>query len=154
MIQRIQTIYLLIAGLFPAITLFVPVILFGDPATNRWLTMSSLGYDATLVQEMVGRVPYGLLLFTVIAMVEPLMAIFGYKNRKRQLTRANIALSANILWYAAFAAYAWSVSSRLALPVSIEPAVAAPLLAVISLLLAKRGILRDEALVRAADRIR
>lgn len=109
MIQRIQSLYLLIAGIFPAITLFAPVLIYGDPASDRWMTMTSLGYDATLVQEMAGRTPYGLLFFTVVLSVIPLFAIFDFKNRRRQIQRTNIALFSGLLWYVALTAYALSV---------------------------------------------
>lgn len=152
MIQRIQTIYLFLAGILPAITLFVPVMLFGSG--NKWFTMSSLSYDTALVPELAGSFPIGLGVFTLLAIVLAFVALAGYKNRKSQLRKVALAILANALWYVTFAFYTFSLSSRMKMDHWFKEWCFLPLLAIVFLFLARRGILKDEALVRAADRIR
>lgn len=152
MIQRIQTLYLLLAGLFPAFTLFVPLVVLSNAID--WLSLNSLGYEATAFPEMAGRHPYGLLVFTVLAVVLPLIALFGYKNRKKQMKWVNVSMLINVLWYVALVVYTLSVQHRTDTIMNVQVGCAFPLLALLVLFLAKRAIKHDEALVRAADRIR
>lgn len=152
MIQRIQTIYLFLAGILPAITLFVPVMLFGSG--NKWFTMSSLSYDTALVPELAGSFPIGLGVFALLAIVLAFVALAGYKNRKSQLRKVALAILANALWYVNFAFYTFSLSNRMKMDPWFNLWCFLPLLAIVFLFLARRGILKDEALVRAADRIR
>lgn len=152
MIQRIQSIYLLLAGIFPAITFFVPISHY--TGQDKSLIMYSLGYDANMCQEMIGNRPYGLLILTVLAVIIPLLTIFGFKNRKRQIHQINLSVLVNIGWYITYAAYAFSISSNMNLDYSFDVCAILPILALISLKLASRAIKKDEALIKAADRIR
>lgn len=152
MIQRIQTLYLLLAGLLPAFTFFFPVALLvkGD----AWLTMTSIGYDMANVGEMAGRHPWGLAVMAALSVLLPFVALFSYKNRKRQLSWVHCALTSNMVWYLSLIAYAFSAAGKSGLSLSFALCCLLPLLAMVALWMARRGIRHDEALVRAADRIR
>lgn len=152
MIQRIQSLYLLLAGIFPAITLFSSVMLFSEG--EKWLTLSSMGYDATLVPEYAGKHPYGLTVLTFLSIVLAIVALFGYKNRKTQLRKVFFAICSNVLWYVACAAYSFAVVDATKLSAWFDFTIFFPLLAIVALFMARRGIRKDEELVRAADRIR
>lgn len=152
MIQRIQTLYLLVAGIFPAISLFVPLVVFSKGA--RWASMSAFGCESALVQELAGFHPYGLLVFTLLASLSALYAIFGYKNRKSQIKKVYLTIVFNVIWYVALGAYTYSVSERIGLGYTFTISALLPIIALIALFLALKGIRKDEALVRAADRIR
>ena len=160
MIQRIQSIYLVLAGIFSAFTCFVPVATFANANGQApvWFHMSSIEYYGSVsfdsLSEMASRHPWGLAVMAVIATIPAFVSIFCFKNRKRQIKMANMATWGNVIWYVAFAAYAFSVKSRLAFDFSFEVGCLFPLLSLITLFLAKRAIKHDEALVRAADRIR
>ena len=154
MIQRIQSIYLVLAGIFPAFTFFVPLVCFTSQDANKWLTINSLGYDATLFPEMAGRHPYGMLVFAALAVILSWVAIFAFKNRKKQIKLVNWAITCNVMWIVAAIGYSFFVSSRTATSISPELGLCFPILALITQFLAKHAIKRDEALVRAADRIR
>ena len=80
--------------------------------------------------------------------------MFTYKNRKKQIKITNLAMASNLMWYISFAAYILSVQSRTATSLHFELGCLFPILAIIVLYLAKRAIKHDEALIRAADRIR
>ena len=159
MIQRIQTLYLLVAGIFPVISLFVPLVVFSEGA--RWASMSAFGCESALVQELAGFHPYGLLVFTLLASLSALYAIFGYKNRKSQIKKVYLTIVFNVMtivfnviWYVALGAYTYSVSERIGLGYTFTISALLPIIALIALFLALKGIRKDEALVRAADRIR
>lgn len=152
MIQRIQSLYLLLAGIFPAITLFSSVMLFSKD--EKWITLSSMGYDATMIPEFAGKHPYGLTIFTFLSVVLAIVALFGYKNRKTQLRKVFFAICSNILWYVSCAAYSYAVVDATKLSPWFNFTILFPLLAIVALFMARRGIQKDEELVRAADRIR
>ncbi len=147
MIQRIQSIYLVLAGLFPAFTLFVPAAAFTGKGGE--FTLSSLAFwPATGL-----RSPYELTVLVAAAIVLPLVAVFAYSNRKKQVKLASIAQGVNVLWYVAFAVSCITTNGSDA-AYSFRLGCLFPLLALIVLFLAKKAIKRDEALIRAADRIR
>ncbi|MFR1988399.1 MAG: DUF4293 domain-containing protein, partial [Prevotellamassilia sp.] len=111
MIQRIQSIYLLLAGIFPAITVFTPLVQFDKG--DKWITLMGAGYDTVMLPELAGVVPYGLWIFTLLSVLLPFIAIFGYKHRKKQMHTANFAIVANLLWYGALAAYTLAMQERM-----------------------------------------
>ena len=153
MIQRVQSIYLLLAGLFPAITFFVPI-LHWTGENNQGLTMYSLGYDATLYPEMAGVKLPVLAIFTAILFLVPLITIFRYKKRRAQLKFINFTLCCAAAWYITFAVDAFSVMNQTGMQPSFDVCVLLPLLGIVSLVMARRAIRKDEELIRAADRIR
>lgn len=153
MIQRIQSIYLLLAGLFPAITFFVPILHF-TADNKQYLTMYSLGYDAAMYPEMAGVKLPALAVFTFIAILIPLLTIFVYKKRRLQIRLINITICSIIAWYVAFAAHVFSIVNEMNLSMSFDVCAVLPLLSIITLLMAHRSIRKDEELIRAADRIR
>lgn len=152
MIQRIQTVYLFLAGIVPAITFFVPLIIFTDG--TRWANMTAIGYDSLQVQELAGNHPYGVMFFTALSITIALIAVFGYKNRKAQIRKAYFALLSNVLWYVTLGTYAYSISERANL--SLTPAICSllPVLSILLIVMAIKAIHKDEELVRSADRIR
>ncbi len=153
MIQRIQSIYLVLAGLFPAFTLFVPIIAFANASVV--FTMSGVGYEnVAQMAEMQGRHPYGLLFFAVCSIVISFLSIFAFKNRKKQMKQVKWGVCINVLWYIAFVVYVLSVKSRTSTDLSFEFGCLFPFFSILMQILAKHAIKRDEDLVRAADRIR
>lgn len=152
MIQRIQTLYLLLAGLVPAITFFVPLVVFSEG--TRWASMSAIGYDSVLVEELAGKHPYGVLVCTLLSIVAAFVTIFGYKNRSTQIRKSYCVILSNVLWYVTLGAYAYSVSQRTNL--SLTPTISSllPIVAIFLTVLAIKAIRKDEERVRSVDRIR
>lgn len=152
MIQRIQSIYLALAAAFSAFPFFVPLVLF--TCGDKWFSMNNVGYDGAQLAEMTGRHPYGLAVWGIAVIVLALVSIFTFKNRKKQVRLTNWAIFANILWYVALVCYAFSVKSRTNTDLHFEIGCLFPLVSLIVLFLARKAIKHDDALVRAADRIR
>jgi hypothetical protein len=151
MIQRIQSIYLLLASAVLASPMFLPLATAsGDPVALA-ATGDNFFADGTYwVKEFPGGMS---LLF---AAVFSIYAIFLYKNRPRQMRLAGGMAILTILFSVLFASlgyfYAKSLpagsSTQLGLG-SAFPVVALPLL-----ILAYRAIKKDEDLVRSSDRLR
>lgn len=157
MIQRKQTLFLLLAALCGGLTFLFPVETFmqGD---RRFLLRTAGLYlpDGTPVVDAGLKVPFHVLLGFLSAVF--LAVIFLYRQRKRQLA---IVRSANLLLIGATVfLFITSNSVRAWLEqgghvVSMYGASAfLPLVMIVSAFLAERGIRRDEQLVRGMDRLR
>lgn len=146
MLQRIQTLYLLAtAGLLAAM-------LFADFAT-----VTAGAEVQTLTAFGVYGNDYYLFALIALAIVATLTAVFSYKKRRFQirLCFALLVLLAGIMAFIAL--YVLRMKEALeAVPHAMRYSLvnAFPLVALILVYLAYRGIVRDEALVRALDRIR
>lgn len=80
-------------------------------------------------------------------------AIVGFRNRPRQAKLCVVNMLLLIVWYALAAFYTLHVGYR-DYSFHTNLAICFPLIAIILYWMARRGVLADEKLVRAADRIR
>ena len=156
MIQRIQSVYLLLAGLLPAFTFWVPLMRFLDEKSGNFQTLYGLAvqtYGTAPAAGADGR-PWGLIVMGILCVIMPIFTIFGYKNRKVQMRKTKLALLLIVLYYAALAFHTYAYASATGLTPAFAAGSLLPLLSFVCLWLALRAIRKDEALVRAADRIR
>lgn len=150
MIQRIQTLYLLAVVILGILLVWMPVVQFVSPEEAAELQIYEL--------NALGGAPlqglWGLLVTTLLIPVLALTDIFLYKKRLVQ-ARLNIFLAMLCLgYYGVLAIYIWLAKMSLGLDWHILPCASFPLICLVLTLMATRRILKDEALVRAADRIR
>ena len=133
MIQRIQTLYLLIVTALMAVTLFAPIATFSSADAVYTLGAFSLAGDG----ESQSTLWMGIVL--VIATVLPLVTIFLFKRRQLQvrLCGASNALSDIAIEHKQLG---WAAPM--------------PLVSLVLTYLAGRAIFKDELLVRSLDRIR
>ena len=150
MIQRIQTLYLLTIVILGVTLCFQPVLQFVSPEEAAELQVYEL--------SALGGAPlpgvWGLMLATLLIPVLALVDIFLYKKRVLQ-ARLNIFTAMLCLgYYGVLAIYVWQAKLALGTDWHILPWAAIPLVCFVLTLMATRRILKDEALVRAADRLR
>ena len=150
MIQRIQTIYLLAVVALGIALIWLPVVQLVTPEEAAELQIWEL--------TALGGVPlqglWGLTLTTILIPVLALIDIFLFKKRLVQ-ARLNIFLAMLCLgYYGVLAIYIWQAKLALDVDWNILPYASFPLICFVLTLMATRRILKDEALVRAADRIR
>ena len=150
MIQRIQTLYLLAVVALGIALIWLPVLQLVTPEEAAELHIYEL--------SAIGGAPlqglWGLLLTTILIPVLALVDIFLYKKRILQ-ARLNIFLTMLCLgYYGVLAIYVWQAKLALGVEWHILPWASFPLICMVLTLMATRRILKDEALVRAADRIR
>ena len=150
MIQRIQTLYLLAVEALGIALIWLPVLQLVTPEEAAELRIYEL--------SAVGGAPlqglWGLLLTTILIPALALVDIFLYKKRILQ-ARLNIFLTMLCLgYYGVLAIYVWQAKLALGVEWHILPWASFPLICMVLTLMATRRILKDEALVRAADRIR
>ena len=176
MIQRIQTIYLLIAALLCIACLCLPIGRFfnGDGETvaflyNLWVHVPYAGPVGSTIttatdaaEPVLAEVAAGQHLFTPWALFAQLLLIttllvfdiFLYRTRLVQSRLAMFCCILLVLWYVVYAVFAVQLATSLHLNYSARPWAAFPAVACIFAFLAFRSILKDEALVRSLDRLR
>ena len=130
--------------------IFLPVLQLVTPEEAAELPIYEL--------SAIGGAPlqglWGLLLTTILIPALALVDIFLYKKRILQ-ARLNIFLTMLCLgYYGVLAIYVWQAKLALGVEWHILPWASFPLICMVLTLMATRRILKDEALVRAADRIR
>ena len=150
MIQRIQTLYLLAVVALGIALIWLPVLQLVSPEEAAELQIYEL--------SAIGGVPlqglWGLLVTTILIPALALVDIFLYKKRILQ-ARLNIFLVMLCLgYYGVLAIYVWQAKLALGVDWHVLPWASFPLICMVLTLMATRRILKDEALVRAADRIR
>jgi hypothetical protein len=156
MIQRIQTLFLFLSIVVNIIAFFFPFVSFVSDYNYYKLSalqLENLTPDAESIFSSIITYPIvGLLILSIALAV---VTISKFKNRSHQLkiNKLNIfiliILIAGILF-----GYTNYIEKEIAAQSSFEIGAYFPLGSLLFLLLANRFILKDEKLVRSADRLR
>lgn len=152
MIQRIQSVYLLIAAILMAVVVCTPLaVLIG--ASDSFYLFKSMGVfenGLTLVYPS-----WGIAVCAVISALISFVSIFLFKKRKLQIKMSYVSIVFIILFYAAFAAYLYTGQVALEAKFSkVEYGLALPAISLIVMVLALTKIKADERLVQSLNRIR
>ena len=103
-----------------------------------------------VILGMVHFLVWPLFVLQMLASAVSLYTIFQFKRRKTQAALCLACIFVNIIWYVVLAV----LIHQGKLPEQLPYTACLPLIAAIFCFLARKGILADEKLVRAADRIR
>ncbi len=145
MIQRVQTIWLLLACVCAFLTLQFPFY------TGHLKTLADAQVGQNVMTPLTAKDSMPILILTVASGIGSLIAIFLFKDRKLQM---RITLSNFIISIITVALYFLNIKNNYAemsLPlITCVFAFAVP----VFLLLAFRGIYRDQKLVKSVDRLR
>ena len=128
MIQRIQTLYLLICSVLTVVCMYFEV-----GAENH---------------------PWALTAIMAVTGILEFMGIFLFRRRALQMRLCTFCIILLVGWYAALVAFAYILGDGLVGEFRPQLWAAIPAINAILLYLAFRGILRDEMLVRSLDRLR
>jgi len=157
MLQRIQTVYLLLIVVLSILTLFMPVANLINKADLQSL-IYSVNYKGVFLENngvstFISSV-WGLTAIAAIVPIVSIVTIFLYKNRKLQvrLSFFNMVLMAG--YYALLTIYLWFACLNLNTDWSLKIYTAFPLVNIILNTLAIRAIAKDEALVKSLNRLR
>lgn len=159
MVQRIQTLYLLLVIVCGVLLAVFPPVTFLTSSLENEQHLYEMTF--TGIQDIsVGEVPVTVMntvSLSIIAIIIPLLAlvdIFLFRKRilQARLNVVNILLCVG--YYAILAVYIWFAKMNLYVDWHLTVWAGLPLVSIVLLFMAIRAILRDEALVRAADRLR
>jgi ABC-type spermidine/putrescine transport system permease subunit I len=155
MIQRIQSLYLLLISLLSALFLAGRFSTF-HKSTGSEIVMNisgiwDKGSEGNLT-NIGNLVPLsGILILTALI---SFVAIFLYKHRKLQMKVTITIIILSVITVALIVFYALSVILKYKAEINPGAEMILPLLVIISGILAYRGIKRDEKLVKSYDRLR
>lgn len=149
MIQRKQSIFLLLAVAAMIVCLCLPIGSMQAGSTQLGQSSAVPSVYNLGIYTSTGFAAHPLpFVDLVIAGTLSFICIFLYRWRKTQMRACLISIVLCVLWYGCFAGE-WAL-------IGFKPhwACALPLVAIVFLALAYRGVRADERLVRSADRIR
>ncbi len=153
MIQRIQSLFLLLVIICLGTMILIPIATFTDSVT--WMTSGIVGLED-------GQSASGVLPFPIQGIIIGLIALtafilFSYKNRKRQMALGRI----NFLLILGLVVLIYLSIDRISSDLGMELknvnygfSTYLPIIALGFHLMANRGIKRDEDLIRSVDRLR
>lgn len=153
MLQRIQTVYLLLITVLMVILLFLPlaVVQSGNQVFTFDVTgVRSIGEQSELVYPF-----WGLFALAAIIALLALVTVFLYKKRILQIRLCVFNAILMVCFYGLFLFLGYDLKGSLEpLSLSVRLALCIPLICLILDYLAIRNIGADEILVRSLDRLR
>ena len=157
MIQRIQTVYLILVAVLMTLAAVLPVAEYFDVAKNIVYQLDMRGFiqlnpDGTFLSAIsTNPVTF---IFGIILVVT-IMTIFKYKNRKQQFRLCTVNFLLILIYTIVLAVVIFVGKNKL---VGTELTLKIPavfsIVALILNYLAMRGIAKDENLVKSMDRLR
>lgn len=144
MIQRIQTVYLLLATLISSGLIFV-FNLWVDEAGVEFFAMDAFGTDDVLLKSM------SVLFFVSAAWT--LLAILKFQNRKLQFVLGRLSILINFILLGILVYFTQNLSGEINVS---EKGIGLliPILTIVFVALANKAIKKDEELVKSVDRLR
>ncbi|MEI6122591.1 MAG: DUF4293 domain-containing protein [Bacteroidota bacterium] len=147
MLQRIQSLYLLVVVIAYVLLFFFPVAQF---------SANGMVYSFSLLEITNGNsnstIP--LIIAVVLLIITVLLTIFLYKKRVLQIKITGILVLAHIGFILALFYAAGTVTKSVDAVATYDAAAYIALVPLIFLVLANRAIRKDEKLVRSNDRLR
>ncbi len=157
MLQRRQSLFLLIAIMVIGFSFLLPVARYtqGD-AMYRFTLLGLTTAEGRLVADAELNVPFGLLMGLLAVML--VVIVLQFRDRPRQLRFVRFAYVFVLVIGASLYITHNSIKAYLEQAAPVEAftggAALAPVLVLVLLFLAQRGIRKDEELVRSVDRLR
>lgn len=144
MIQRIQSVYLLLATLLSSVLVFV-LNLWVDEAGVKFFALDAFDTDNVLLKSM------SVLFFVSAAWT--LLAIFKFKNRKLQFVLGRLSILINFILLGILVYFTQNLSGEITVS---EKGIGLliPILTIVFVVLANKAIKKDEELVKSVDRLR
>jgi hypothetical protein len=147
-IQRIQTVYLIIAIILMVVFAFFPALSF--ELGGREFVYGALETGKVGVTHFD---PLMLMLIVLISLLA-LIDIFLYKNLQRQMTVCFVDIIIGLAMLVAICIQAYMVGTRDGVTLAWQWYLALPVLSIIFLMLAHKSMSKDKKMLRDSDRLR
>jgi len=156
MIQRIQSVYLLLAALSSALMFAFPIgWYYGSSNTIEFYVYRIIDHVPGNEQLFAGSLLIPLIILVGASLLLPLLIIFDYKRLSRQLSWIRIQLLLLMVMVALiFFVYNTRLNSLLSVEADFGFGMFLPLIAMVFSFLAMRAVQRDQKLLRSVDRLR
>lgn len=152
MLQRIQTVYLLIIVALTVAMLFLPLAVL--QSGDQFMTFDATGISTMAAQPELVYPTWGLFVLTAVIALVALITIFLFKKRMLQIRLCIFNGLLMLGMYAMFAFFVWNLKGQMDVVMTFKFALSFPFISLILDYLAIRNIGADEALVRSLDRLR
>ena len=155
MIQRVQSLYLSAIFLLSMLFLCTPVFAFND-GSGRVIKLMWTGILKDQGAELTGQIenmwPLVAILFLISLL--SLISVFLFRNRKLQSMMALSVIVLAVTLIAVLSYYAYLVTDNFRITIIPGLKMAIPVLILVFSILACRGIVKDDRLVKSYDRLR
>lgn len=152
MIQRIQSVYLLLVICICAITACLPLAELISP--DAYYQFTPLGIYTVGENTVLTYSTFSLFTLLIVTGLIALGEIFLYKNRILQMRMGSFSILLLIGYYVAWGYFLYTQKEILNASLHYKFASGLPMICIILEYLAIRSIGKDEALVRSLDRLR
>lgn len=150
MIQRIQSVYLFLAAFAVVLMYFFPIANFYGDLHYFYLSLGGISDNTYL---SINTIP--LLVMAAVIIVLIFAGIFAYKNRLIQIKILRFGVLLNLAFVIIlYFGYIDNIVKKADVEVQYKVGVYFPLIVLVFLILAIRGVMNDEKKIRAADRLR
>lgn len=154
MIQRKQSLYLLLSAVLMVVCLFMSIGSFESESLGRpTLEIYNLCIRSGETMQMSDFYGAGLFACLAAASILSILNIFGYNNRRKQARQCLLTMVLQLLWIGLYAVISTALCPE-GYEFHIYLSSALPCAAIVFQILARMGILADEKLIRSVDRIR
>lgn len=152
MIQRIQSVYLLLAAVALVISLCLPA---GYFVSNEGIISGTFKPLGVTLTDGTSLSTWGVFVLSLLSALIQVCTIFLYRNRTLQMRMSIFSIVVIVGYYVAFIVFVPALKERL-LDTTFQTgwALCLPFISVILTWLAFRAIRHDEELVKATDRLR
>jgi hypothetical protein len=147
-IQRIQSVYLLIAVILMIVFAFFPALTF--ELGGREFVYGALEAGKVGVTHIDPLMLMLVVLISLLAFID----IFLYKNLQRQMTVCFVDIIIGLAMLVAICIQAFVVNGKEGVTLQWQWYLALPVLSIIFLMLAHKAMSRDKKMLRDADRLR
>lgn len=151
MIQRIQTVYLLIATVLLIVTMCQPV---GSFVAGEGSVYDFMNYGIKFPDGTISSTSWGMFALLILSAIVSFGTIFIFKNRILQIRMTVFNSIILIGYYITFIVFMFVLKGKLEASYQLSWALALPLVCIILNYLAIRAIGKDEFMIKAADRLR
>lgn len=147
-IQRIQSVYLIIAVILMAVFAFFPALTF--ELGGREFVYGALEAGKVGVTHIDPLMLMLVILISLLAFID----IFLYKNLQRQMTVCFVDIIIGLAMLVAIGIQAFYVSGKEGVTLTCQWYLILPILSIVFLMLAHKAMSRDKKTLRDADRLR
>ncbi|MCD4746254.1 MAG: DUF4293 domain-containing protein [Bacteroidales bacterium] len=156
MIQRIQSVFLLVAFIACIVMFFFSIASFYSDFYCFKLyviKLKNMVPDSEIIFSSFFTIP--LIIVVLLIAVLAMITIFLYKNRQLQIKINKLNILINIILIVGiFFGYPEIIERKIETGPSFEIGAYFPLISLVFLVLANRSIIKDEKLIKSADRLR
>jgi hypothetical protein len=155
MIQRIQSLYLLLTAILSFLFLKGSIIIFIDRSGYLIkMTFNQIIRESAMASVELLEKTFAVTLFIILIPVLSAIIIFIFKNRKLQKRLVRFLIIVVIAFIFTICLYAYIIITKYNSEIVPEFKMIIPLLQLIFSVLAYRGIIKDDNLVKSYDRLR